>query len=80
MPETQVRSLGPGEGNTNPLQYSRLETPTLRGAWLAEVYGVTKNLTWPSDSAGMHILSEEAKYMMGEKGKTLELGKRNAEL
>ena len=35
----------PGEGNTNPLQYSRLETPTLRGAFLAEVDGVTKILT-----------------------------------
>ena len=32
----------PGEGNANPLQYSCLENPMDRGAWLAIVYGVTK--------------------------------------
>ena len=35
--ETWVRSLGredpPGEGNSNPLQYSCLENPTDGGAW-----------------------------------------------
>ena len=35
--ETRVLSLGredfPGEGNSNPLQYSRLENPMDRGAW-----------------------------------------------
>ena len=31
----------PGEGNGNPLQYSCLENPTDRVAWLATVPGVT---------------------------------------
>ena len=30
----------PGEGNGNPLQYSRLENPTDRGAWQATVHGI----------------------------------------
>ena len=34
-----------GEGNDNPLQYSRLENPIDRGAWWATVHGVTKNWT-----------------------------------
>ena len=35
----------PGEGNGNPLQYSRLENPTDRGAWQATVHGVAKSQT-----------------------------------
>ena len=35
----------PGIGNGNPLQYSCLENPTDRGAWLATVHGVTKSRT-----------------------------------
>ena len=35
----------PGEGNGNPLQYSRLENPLDRGAWWATVHGVTKSQT-----------------------------------
>ena len=34
----------PGEGNGNPLQYSCLGNPVDRGAWLATVHGVTKEL------------------------------------
>ena len=34
----------PGEGNSNPLQYSCLGNPTDRGAWQATVYGVSKDL------------------------------------
>ena len=30
----------PGEGNGNPLQYSRLENPVARGAWWAAVHRV----------------------------------------
>ena len=33
----------PGEGNSNPLQYSCLENPMDRGAWQATVHGVTKS-------------------------------------
>ena len=32
-------------GNGNPLQYSCLENPRDRGAWLAAVYGVTQSQT-----------------------------------
>ena len=32
----------PGEGNSNPLQYSRLENPMDRGTWQATVHGVTR--------------------------------------
>ena len=32
----------PGEGHGNSLQYSCLENPTERGAWLAAVHGVTQ--------------------------------------
>ena len=49
MQETQVRSLGlenpPGEGKGNPLQYSCLVNPMVRGAGCATVYGVAKGQT-----------------------------------
>ena len=35
----------PGAGNDNPLQRSRLENPTDRGAWRATVDGVTQSQT-----------------------------------
>ena len=34
-----------GEGNGNPLQYSCLENPRGRGAWWADIYGVTQSRT-----------------------------------
>ena len=34
----------PGEGSGYPLQYSCLENPMGRGAWLGTVRGVTKNV------------------------------------
>ena len=53
MQETWVQSLGwedsHGEGNGNPLQYSCLENPMVRGAWWVTVRGVAKSLTWLSD-------------------------------
>ena len=39
----------PGEGNDNPLQYSCLENPMVRGAWWAMVHRVTKHRTRLSD-------------------------------
>ena len=33
----------PGGGRGNPLQYSCLENPMDRGAWLATVHGVAKS-------------------------------------
>ena len=38
-----------GEGNGNPLQYSRLENPTDGGAWRATVHGVAKSQARLSD-------------------------------
>ena len=35
----------PGEGNSNPLQYSCLGNPVDRGAWLATAQGVAKSWT-----------------------------------
>ena len=32
-------------GNGSPLQYSCLESPTVRGAWRATVHGVAENRT-----------------------------------
>ena len=39
----------PGEGNGNPLQYSRLGNPMDRGSWWATVHGVTKSQTQLGD-------------------------------
>ena len=41
----------PGGGNGNPHQYSCLENPMDRGAWLATVREVAKSWTQLSDSA-----------------------------
>ena len=35
----------PGEENGNPLQYSCLENPMVRGAWWATVHRVAKSQT-----------------------------------
>ena len=35
----------PGVGNGNPLQYSCLENPMNKGAWLSTVHGIMKNQT-----------------------------------
>ena len=32
----------PGEGNGNPLQYSCLENPKVRGSWWSTIHGVTR--------------------------------------
>ena len=46
-----IHGLGriPGEGNSDPLQYSCLGNPMDRGAWWAAVHGVTKSRTRLSD-------------------------------
>ena len=43
-----VRKI-PGEGDSNPLQYSCLETPMDRGSWQATVHGATKSQIRLSD-------------------------------
>ena len=40
-----VLGRSPGEGHGNPLQYSCLEIPMDRGAWLTAVHGVAKSQT-----------------------------------
>ena len=41
-----IRGLGrPGEGHTNPLQYSCLENPMDRGSWQATVHRVAQSWT-----------------------------------
>ena len=51
MQETWVRFLGrsPGDGNSNPLQYSCLENPMDRGAWQDYSPWGHKSWTWLSD-------------------------------
>ena len=44
-----------GEGNGNPLQYSCLENPMIRGNWRATVYGVTKGRTQLSTHTITHF-------------------------
>ena len=39
----------PGGGHGNPLQYTGLENPMVRGAWWATVHGVAKSWTRLSD-------------------------------
>ena len=44
---SSIPGLGssPGGGHGNPLQYSCLENPMVRGAWSAAVHGVAKSRT-----------------------------------
>ena len=44
----------PRGGHGNPLQYSCLENPMDRGAWLVTVYGVTNCWTWMKWLWGRH--------------------------
>ena len=39
---TSFFSQHPGEGNSNPLQYSSLENPMGRRAWQATIFGVSR--------------------------------------
>ena len=48
----------PGEGNGNLLQYSCLENPMDRGAWLTTVHRVTKSQT-PPKWLRMHALAHK---------------------
>ena len=46
----------PGEGNGNPLHYSRLGNPMHRGAWWAAVLGVAKELDTAATKQQQHSL------------------------
>ena len=49
----------PGVGNGNPLQYSCLENSMDRGVWQATVHKVAKSQTGLSNSARMHLPTNE---------------------
>ena len=52
----------PGEGNGNPLQYSRLENPMDRGAWRATVHRVSESRARLRDfTTGMAATSARSK-------------------
>ena len=55
----------PGEGHGNPLQYSCLENPMVRGAWWATVHGVAKSQT-QLKQLSMHT------HIATRKGRTLD--------
>ena len=52
----------PGEGHSNPLQYSYLENPMDRGTWQATVYRVAKSRTWLSNWS-QHTHTHMLKYI-----------------
>ena len=66
----------PGEGNGNPLQYSCLENSMDRGAWQAEVHGVTKSQTQMSKHAhtcaSTHSLSRDQPSFLAKMKYTME--------
>ena len=45
LPESTQTHVHCGEGNGNPLQYSRLENPMDGAAWRAVIYGVVQSWT-----------------------------------
>ena len=53
----------PGEGNSNPLQYSCLENSMDRGAWWATVHGVTNSRTRLNDFTSLKTMVELMKIM-----------------
>ena len=46
----------PGEGNSNPFQYSYLENSRDRGAWGATVHEIAKSWTWLSTHSVKNML------------------------
>ena len=59
----------PGEGSSNPCQYSYLGNPMDREAWLATVQGVAKSRTQLSDSSNL-VTTREIKLMDGSRKNT----------
>ena len=67
IPESGISS---GEGNGNPLQYSRLGNPMDRGTWQAILHGVAKSQTQLSNSTTTK--SKQMREQKGTNGKLLE--------
>ena len=59
--------LIPGEGNGNPLQYSRLENPMDGGAWKAAAHGVAKSRTRLSNFTLLILLAYRQSLETGGK-------------
>ena len=62
----------PGEGNSNPLQYSCLGNPLDRGAWWATIHRITKSWTWLkwlSTHASLNF--QDKKYFFGNFGRNM---------
>ena len=57
----------PGEGNGNPLQYSRLENSMDRETWQATVHGIAVNQTWLSNY-NSYLLEENERRVILAKG------------
>ena len=51
----------PGGGHGSPLQYSCLENPMDRGAWLATIHGVPKELD-TTERLHLHLLLIETEF------------------
>ena len=61
-PKGNLPRLFTGEGNSTPLQYSRLENPMDGGAWQAAVHGVARSRTLLSNftfTFHFHALEKE---------------------
>ena len=82
---SSTSSIGPGEDNGTPLQYSCLENPMDGGAWWAAVHEVTKSRTRLSSfTFPFHALEKEMATHssvlawripgMGEPGGLLSIG------
>ena len=59
-----VLGRSPGEGNSNPLQYSCLENPMGLGTCRATVHGVAKSQTRLSDFTFANIFDSEIKQSL----------------
>ena len=62
MGSIPLSGRSPGEGNVDPLQYSCLRNPMVRGAWWATVCGVSKesighNLATKQQQNNLHMIS-----------------------
>jgi len=53
----------PGEGHGNPLQYSYLENPIDRGAWLATVHRIRESQTQPKQLSIYACISDIIWYL-----------------
>ena len=60
--------ISSGGGNGNPLQYSWLGDPMVRGAWWATDCGVAKSWMWPNSSCKRPFVLALILLPTGEKG------------